>query len=123
MLAFLSNNPATGMVVSTRAAPPVMNEAAAKAAWLSKLEQPAWGAPRSAAEAPASLMTPPNMVPGDATRDTAESVKKAPKAGWTLTTAGGARTMEDLHKDKEKARKSYQGKEIERDIDRTTKGW
>ena len=119
MLAFLSNNPATGMVVSTRAAPPVMNEASAKAAWLSKLEQPAWGAPRSAA----SRMTPPNMVPGDATRDTAESVKKAPKAGWTLTTAGGARTMEDLHKDKEKAKKSYQGKEIERDIDRTAKGW
>ena len=58
-----------------------------------------------------------------ATRDTAESVKKAPKAGWTLTTGGGARTMADLMKDKEKAKKSYAGKEVERDVERTMKGW
>ena len=58
-----------------------------------------------------------------ATRDPAGDVKKAPSAGWTLTTAGGARTMADLMKDKEKAKKSYEGKAIERDVERTMKGW
>ena len=34
--------PVAGMAVS-RAAPPQMNEAAAKAAWLAKLDAPSWG--------------------------------------------------------------------------------
>ena len=86
---------------------------------------------RSGATVNAYILPAPVVAPvratiimdAGATRDTSESVKKAPKAGWTLTTAGGARTMEDLQKDKVKAKKSYEGKEIERDVERTTKGW
>ena len=42
---------------AARLSMPVMNEAAAKAAWLAKLEAPAWGA--SAAPAPAMPSMPP----------------------------------------------------------------
>lgn len=35
----------------------------------------------------------------------------APKSGWSLTMAGGERTVEDVRKAQEKAKKSYNGKD------------
>ena len=49
---------------------------------------------------------------------------KAPKAGWTLTMAGGQRTVQDVYADQKKAAKGYiQKDEVECDIKRTEKGW
>jgi len=49
---------------------------------------------------------------------------KAPKNGWTLTLAGGSRTVADVYKDQAKAAKSYiQKDEVEMDYKRTKAGW
>lgn len=74
----------------------VMNEAAAKAAWLKKAGTPGdWK--RSGASA--SPMTG-RIVPTGA-------AAKAPKSGWTLTLAGGTRTVADVYEDQKKAAKKY----------------
>ena len=59
-----------------------------------------------------------------ATRDA--SPPKAPKSGFTLTLAGGQRTMEDVRKAQRKAAKSmdiYAKTEPELDLKRTESGW
>ncbi len=51
---------------------------------------------------------------------------KAPKSGWSLTMAGGERTVEDVYKAQQKAAKSediYAQREPELDLKRTEKGW
>lgn len=52
---------------------------------------------------------------------------KAPKAGWTLSMAGGVRTMEDMRKDQAKAKKAYEkstmGGDGESDMKRYETGW
>ena len=49
---------------------------------------------------------------------------KAPKSGWTLTLAGGSRTIEDVRAARKKAEKSYiQKDEVECDIKRYEVGW
>ena len=53
-----------------------------------------------------------------------EGPPKPPKAGYTLTLAGGQRTVADVYKDQKKAAKSYvQKDEVELDIKRCQKGW
>lgn len=59
-----------------------------------------------------------------ATRDA--SPPKAPKSGFTLTLAGGQRTMEDVRKAQRKAAKSmdiYAKTAPELDLKRTESGW
>ena len=80
-------------VAPVRFAAPAMQavaEDAAKKAWLAKLDQPAYGAKTSAAKSAPS-----------------GTGLKAPKSGWTLTMAGGTRTVEDVWAAAEKAKKSY----------------
>lgn len=49
---------------------------------------------------------------------------KAPKSGWSLTMAGGTRSVADVYADQRKAAKnSYQKKDVECDIERYEKGW
>ena len=49
---------------------------------------------------------------------------KAPKAGWTLTMAGGVRTMADVRTDQQKAAKKYMNdKDGQCDLKRYQTGW
>ena len=50
-------------------------------------------------------------------------MKPAPTSGWSLTMAGGQRTVEDVMKAQKKAAKSQSGKDGECDIKRYEKGW
>ena len=60
--------------------------------------------------------------PDEATRD--EAPKAAPKSGWTLTMAGGTRTVEDVYAAQKKAAKAYiQKKDVELTSDKRNSGW
>ena len=60
--------------------------------------------------------------PDEATRD--EAPKAAPKSGWTLTMAGGVRTLDDVYAAQKKAKKAYNGgQDGKSDLSRYQKGW
>ena len=50
-------------------------------------------------------------------------VKLAPKKAWTLTLAGGVRTVDDVRKAQQKAAKALTEKDGECDLKRYEKGW
>lgn len=96
-----------------------MDEVAAKAAWLAKQETPSWGGAESA-----SLYAPATAAAAPAMTGMIVPTKKAPKSGWTLTLAGGTRTIADVRAARKKAEKSYvQKDEVECDITRYEGGW
>lgn len=93
----------------------VMNEAAAKAAWLAKQDSQSWGPPAGAARPAASSL---------ATRDPAPL---AAPSGQPINKYGqpaiAGRSVSDVYKAQEKARKSYVGKEVQVCGERYGKGW
>lgn len=117
---------------SVRTNGPIMNdaEAAAKAAWLAKTAQTESGAPAAApaaARSAAPARAAPARAPAPARASPAAaqggSKKKAPSSGWTLSLAGGERTLEDIKKAQKKAAKAYESKDGCDEQDPGYKGW
>ena len=77
----------------------------------------------AAGDVKTAAVAPLRVVPA---MNAPEEVKPAPKSGWTLTMAGGARTVDDVWASQEKAAKKYMsgaGKDGESDIKAYEKGW